>query len=226
MSEWMLIALGYASLETIAMVITAGFFSFIIGLPLAVLLFASQHPRLWPKPVLHHSLEIVVNTLRSFPFFILMIALMPLTRALIGTSIGTAATIVPLSIASIPFVARLMQNSFNELQDGLLEAAQAMGATPWQMITKVILPESWAGLIQAQVVTLITLVGYSAMAGAIGGGGLGSMAFNEGYQRFNLPILIITVILLIVFVQIIQMIGNYCSKRVGVMTGKKEGITL
>jgi len=202
-----------------------GLFAFVFGLPLAVILFATKHPRLWQKPMLHHSLEVVVNTLRSFPFFILMIALMPLTRILIGTSIGTNAAIVPLSIAAIPFVARLMENTFNELSDGLLEAAQAMGATPWHIIIKVILPESWAGIIQAQVVTLITLVSYSAMAGAVGGGGLGSMAFNEGYQRFNLPILIITVILLIVFVQIIQMIGNYCSRRFDVFTGTKEGGT-
>jgi len=213
MSEWMMMSLGHATLETLWMVCAAGFFALLFGLPLAIILYATKHPRLWARPILHHILEVIVNTLRSFPFFILMIALMPMTRLLVGTSIGTTAAIVPLSIAAIPFVARLMETHFNELADGLLEAAQAMGATPWQIITKVVLAESCAGIIQAQIVTLITLVSYSAMAGAVGGGGLGSMAFNEGYQRYNLPVLIVTVILLITLVQIIQMLGNYCAQR-------------
>jgi len=205
-------AVLYATSETLLMVFLAGGIAVLGGLPLAVILYATGGT-LWPKPWLHHTLGVVVNVVRSFPFFIFMIALMPLTRLVVGTSIGTLAASVPLSLAAIPFLARLLESSLADVPKGLIEAANSMGATRLQIVMKILLPEALPGMIRQVIVMLVTLVGYSAMAGAVGGGGLGSMAFNEGYQRFNFSVMLITVLILIVLVQIIQWLGDFLIKR-------------
>ena len=159
------------------------------------------------------GLSFIVNVVRAIPFIILLIALVPLTRLIMGTSIGTAAAIVPLSIGAIPFVARLVQTALSEVGSGLVEAGHAMGANPWQIIWKVLLPEARSSITQGITVTWVSLVGYSAMAGAVGGGGLGSLAINYGYQRFNFPLLLATVVVLILLVYGIQILGDSLAER-------------
>lgn len=202
-----------ALLETLYMVGAAGMASSLIGVPLGVLLYVTRTGQFLAAPWLNTSLGWVVNAGRSIPFIILMVAIIPFTRLLTGTSIGTTAAIVPLSIGAIPFVARLAEAAFNEVPQGLIEAAQAMGATPMQIITRVLVPEARAGLINAVTITLVTLVGYSAMAGAIGGGGLGDLGIRYGYQRFNGTIMLATVVVLIALVQLLQMAGDRLQKR-------------
>lgn len=202
--ELLLNALG----QTLYMVAIASLVSFVLGLPLGVLLHVTQKGRILQHRMLNMILGWIVNAGRSIPFIILMVAVIPFTRLLTGSSIGTSAAIVPLSIAAIPFVARLVEGALSEVSSGLIEAAQAMGATPMQIITKVLLPEARAGLINAMTITVVTLVGYSAMAGAIGGGGLGDLGIRYGYQRFDGAIMLSTVIVLIALVQLLQMLGD------------------
>lgn len=202
--ELLLNALG----QTLYMVAIASLVSFVLGLPLGVLLHVTQKERILQHRMLNMILGWIVNAGRSIPFIILMVAVIPFTRLLTGSSIGTSAAIVPLSIAAIPFVARLVEGALSEVSSGLIEAAQAMGATPMQIITKVLLPEARAGLINAMTITVVTLVGYSAMAGAIGGGGLGDLGIRYGYQRFDGAIMLSTVIVLIALVQLLQMLGD------------------
>lgn len=202
--ELLLNALG----QTLYMVAIASLVSFVLGLPLGVLLHVTQKGRILQHRMLNMTLGWIVNSGRSVPFIILMVAVIPFTRLLTGSSIGTNAAIVPLSIAAIPFVARLVEGALSEVSSGLVEAAQAMGATPMQIITKVLLPEARAGLINAMTITVVTLVGYSAMAGAIGGGGLGDLGIRYGYQRFDGAIMLSTVIVLIALVQLLQMLGD------------------
>lgn len=202
--ELLLNALG----QTLYMVAIASLVSFVLGLPLGVLLHVTQKERILQHRMLNMILGWIVNAGRSIPFIILMVAVIPFTRLLTGSSIGTSAAIVPLSIAAIPFVARLVEGALSEVSSGLVEAAQAMGATPMQIITKVLLPEARAGLINAMTITVVTLVGYSAMAGAIGGGGLGDLGIRYGYQRFDGAIMLSTVIVLIALVQLLQMLGD------------------
>ena len=202
--ELLLNALG----QTLYMVAIASLVSFVLGLPLGVLLHVTQKGRILQHRMLNMTLGWIVNAGRSIPFIILMVAVIPFTRLLTGSSIGTNAAIVPLSIAAIPFVARLVEGALSEVSSGLVEAAQAMGATPMQIITKVLLPEARAGLINAMTITVVTLVGYSAMAGAIGGGGLGDLGIRYGYQRFDGAIMLSTVIVLIALVQLLQMLGD------------------
>lgn len=202
--ELLLNALG----QTLYMIAIASLVSFVLGLPLGVLLHVTQKERILQHRMLNMILGWIVNAGRSIPFIILMVAVIPFTRLLTGSSIGTSAAIVPLSIAAIPFVARLVEGALSEVSSGLIEAAQAMGATPMQIITKVLLPEARAGLINAMTITVVTLVGYSAMAGAIGGGGLGDLGIRYGYQRFDGAIMLSTVIVLIALVQLLQMLGD------------------
>ena len=194
--------------ETIYMTGLSGLMSFVFGIPLGVLLYITKPGRFMANPVINTVLGIVVNATRSVPFIILMVAIIPLTRLLVGTSIGTTAAIVPLTLAAIPFVARIAEGAINEVPGGLIEAAQAMGATPMQIITRVLLPEARPGLINGMTITLVTLVGYSAMAGAIGGGGLGDLGIRYGYQRFDGVIMLATVVVLIVLVQLVQSVGD------------------
>ncbi|GAA4647848.1 ABC transporter permease [Kistimonas scapharcae] len=207
---WML---GEALWETVYMVAVAGALSFVFGIPLGVLLHVSRPGKIMESRLLNQLLGGVVNAGRSIPFIILMVAIVPFTRLLVGTSIGTSAAIVPLTIAAIPFVARIVEGALNEVPAGLVEAAQSMGASPMQIISRVLLPEALPGLIHGMTLTLVTLVGYSAMAGAIGGGGLGDLGIRYGYQRFDGVIMLATVVVLIVLVQLIQWAGESLQAR-------------
>lgn len=200
--------------QTLTMVFSSGFIGFVIGIPVGVLLHLSKKGGLLHHHLLNKVLGIVVNIGRSIPFIILLVAVIPFTRFVVGTTIGTAAAIVPLTIGAIPFIARLVEGALLEVPSGLVEAAQAMGAKPKQIITKVLLPEALPGIINAVTITLVTLVGYSAMAGTVGGGGLGDVGIRYGYQRFDGTVMMITVVILVIMVQIIQSLGDYLVKRV------------
>ncbi len=203
----------YATWETIYMVVASGFFAVLLGTPVGVLLWATQKHHLMAHPLFHKLLGIVANMLRSVPFVILMMAVIPVTHFIVGTSIGTTAAIVPLVLCAVPFVARVVENALAELGSGLIEAALAMGATNWQIISKVLLPEALPGIINGITLMLIALIGYSAMAGAVGGGGLGDVAIRYGYQRFEGGIMLVTVLLLVVMVQLVQMGGERLAKH-------------
>jgi len=202
-----------SSMQTLQMVFFSTLFSLVLGFPLGVLLCVTGKNGIHPKPVLNQVLSRVVNVLRSFPFIILMIVLFPLSRLIVGTTIGTTATIVPLSIAAAPFVARIIETSLNEVDPGVIQAARAMGSTNWQIICKVLIPESLPSLVSGITLTIINVIGYSAMAGAIGGGGLGDLAIRYGYQRNRTMYLVVSVILILIFVELIQFIGTAISNH-------------
>lgn len=195
--------------NTVYMVLVSTFFGVLIGLPLGVVLTIIDKGHIKENKTLYSILETLVNIGRSFPFAILMVALIPFTRWLVGTSLGTTAAIVPLSIAAAPFVARLVEMSLKKVDRHILEAATVMGSNTWQMITKILLPEALPSIVSDITLTMINLVGYSAMAGLVGGGGLGQVAIQYGYNRFNTFIMVSTVILLILLVQVIQWTGKY-----------------
>jgi len=211
MSQTLLYDLLIASGETLYMVIISTSLAVLLGLPLGTLLFSSAHIK--PHPALHRLTAGVINFSRSIPFIILLVALIPLTRLLVGTSIGTNAAIVPLTLGATPFFARLVDNIYQNLARGLIETGFSMGVTSWQMIRHILLPEGFPALIHAITVTAITLVNYSAMAGTVGGGGLGDLAIRYGYQRFNPGIMLATVIILVIIVQVLQMSGDKLAKR-------------
>lgn len=210
MHELLLLALG----ETLWMVFASALFGTILGVPLGIALHITKPGQISAHPAFNKVLGTIVNIGRSVPFIILLVAIIPLTRLIVGTSIGTNAAIVPLAIGAIPFLARLVEGALMEIPAGLIEAAQAMGATHRQIIRKVMLPEALPGILNAIVITLVALVNYSAMAGAIGGGGLGDVGIRYGYQRFDPAIMLITVAILVVLVQLIQSIGERLVKRV------------
>lgn len=201
-----------AVFETLYMVFVATIISVMIGAPIGIILIISEKNGIRENILLNQILSAIVNIGRSFPFSILMVAIIPLTRLITGTSLGTTASIVPLSVAAIPFVARVIESSLREVDKGIIEAAQSMGATNWQIVYKVLVPEALPGIVLGITLTIINLIGYSAMAGLIGGGGLGKIADQYGYKRYNTPIMIVTIILLIILVQIIQWIGNQMAK--------------
>ncbi len=207
------ILVGTSTIQTLLMVFFSTIFSLVLGFPIGVLLCITNKNGIMPKPVLNQILSRVVNVLRSFPFIILMIVLFPLSRIIVGTSIGTAATIVPLSIAAAPFVARIIESALNEVSPELIQAAKAMGSTNMQIITKVLIPEALPALVDGITLTIINLIGYSAMAGAVGGGGLGDLAIRYGYQRFRTGIMIAAVIVILVLVEVIQHIGTKISTK-------------
>lgn len=200
--------------DTIYMTVVATFFSYVFGTAMGVILVITRKGGITPRPALYGVLDVVVNLTRSFPFLILMIAVIPFTRFLVGTTIGNNATIVPLVLAAAPFVARLVESSLLEVDHGVVEAAQSMGANTWQIISRVLIPEAMPSLINGSAVAAITILGYSAMAGAVGGGGLGKLAIMYGYNRYQTDIMIITVVLLIIIVQIFQSLGNWATRRV------------
>ncbi|ATH78692.1 MULTISPECIES: methionine ABC transporter permease [Halomonadaceae] len=202
-----------ATLDTLYMVAVSGVIATLLGLPLGVLLYVTRPRQILAMPVLNQALGIITNVGRSIPFIILMVAIIPFTRMLVGTSIGINAASVPLTIAAIPFVARLIEGALNEISPGLIESAQSMGATPWQIITKVLIPEARGGIITGLTITVVTLVSYSAMAGAVGGGGLGDLGIRYGYNRFNPTIMLITVVILVVMVQGFQSLGDYLVRK-------------
>lgn len=197
--------------QTLEMVFFSTIFSVILGLPLGILLHVTDKEEkggIIPRPVLNEILSRIVNVLRSFPFLILMIVLMPLARLILGTTIGTRAAVVSLSIAAAPFVARVIETSLTEVDPGVIQAAKAMGSTNWQIIWKVMLPEALPSLVSGITLTIINLIGYSAMAGTIGGGGLGDLAIRYGYQRFRTDVMVAAVVVTVVLVELIQLVGN------------------
>ena len=200
--------------ETVYVTVIATLFAVIIGLPLGVLLVAGEKNGVLPLPKgLMHVLNVIINLLRSVPFLILMIMVFPLTRAIVGTSVGTVASIVPLVIAAFPFVARLVESSLREVNPNIIEAAQSMGASPMQIIVKVMIPESVPSLLSNFTIAITTILGYSAMSGIIGGGGLGKIAINYGYYRYKYLVMLMAVILLIALVQIFQSVGTKLATK-------------
>jgi D-methionine transport system permease protein len=195
--------------QTLVMLGLSTVFSLVLGFPLGIFLCMTDPVMgIKPKPVLYQVLTRIVNALRSFPFIILMIVLFPLSRIIVGTSIGTIATVVPLSIAAAPFVARVIESALKEVRPDLIEAARAMGSTNTQIVLKVLLPEALPALVNGITLTIINLIGYSAMAGAVGGGGLGDLAIRYGYQRFRTDVMIASVVVILVMVEVIQFIGT------------------
>ncbi len=201
------------TLESLYMTVLATVVSYLIGLPLGILLVVTDKAGIKPIKWLNATLGLVVNILRSIPFLILMVWITPLTRAIVNTSVGTNASIVPLVIAAAPFVARLVESSLKEIDKGVVEAAQSMGASKWQIIKKVLIPEAMPSLLIGSAIAVTTILSYSAMAGFVGGGGLGTIAVNYGYNRYNDEIMTIAVILLVIIVQILQEIGMFIAKK-------------
>lgn len=198
--------------ETLYMVSVALFLGAVIGIPLGVLLVITRKNGIWPNMVIHQILNPIVNILRSLPFIILLIAIVPFTKLIVGTSIGTTAAIVPLTVYVAPYIARLVENSLLEVDEGIIEAAKAMGASPLQIIRYFLIPEALGSLVLAITTAIIGLIGSTAMAGAVGGGGIGDLALVYGYQRFDTTVIIITVIVLIIIVQVIQTLGNVLAR--------------
>ncbi|GEO85436.1 methionine ABC transporter permease [Ciceribacter naphthalenivorans] len=205
--------LAKALWQTLQMVTVAGLIGTVIGLPIGVFLATSGKGELFAAPAVNRIVGLIVNAARSTPFIILVVAIIPFTRFITGTSIGTAAAIVPLTVATIPFVARLVEASIREVDKGLIEAARAMGATPLQIVTKVLLAEARPGIVLALTLTLVSLIGFSAMVGAVGGGGLGDLGIRYGYQRFMPDVMLAVVVVLIVLVQAVQSAGDHLARR-------------
>lgn len=199
--------------ETLYMVVVAIAIACLLGIPLGIILTITRKDHILPNAPVHNILGAIVNAIRSVPFIILMVAIIPFTRLVVGSSIGTTAAIVPLTITCVPFVARIIESSMLEIDPGVIEMAQSMGASPWQIIWKVMLPESLHSIFLGITLALISLIGASAMAGALGGGGLGDLAIRYGYQRFQTDVMVATVIVLIVLVQGVQSIGNTVSRK-------------
>jgi D-methionine transport system permease protein len=213
MSPAMLGLLLDALLETLAMVVASSALAGLLGVPLGIVLVATSPGHVLERPALNRVLGAIVNAARSTPFIILLVAIIPLTRLLVGTSLGTTAAIVPLTFAAIPFVARVAEAALREVDHGLIEAAQAMGASPLQIVVKVLVPEALPGLVAALTITVVNLIGYSAMAGAVGGGGLGDLGIRYGYQRFQPEVMAAVVAVLIVLVQAVQSLGDRLARR-------------
>lgn len=196
------------------MVTISTLFAVFIGTPLGIVLVITKRNHIMDHPMLNQLFSYIINMGRSFPFIILLISIIPFTRIVVGTSIGTTAAIVPLTVATIPFFARIIENALLEVDKGVIEASQAMGATNFQIIYKVLIPESMPAILLGITITIVNVIGYSAMAGAIGGGGLGDLAIRYGYHRFDKEVMIWTVFLLIIIVQFVQISGNYAAKKI------------
>ncbi|WP_178842252.1 methionine ABC transporter permease [uncultured Treponema sp.] len=205
---------GVSTFQTLQMVFFSTLFAVIIGFPLGILLFITGAAGIVPKPVFNMVLSRIIDILRSFPFVILMIVLLPFTRFVLGTAIGTTATIIPLSLAAAPFVARVIETALLEVDPGVITAARAMGSTNWQIITKVLVPEVLPSVVSGITLTIINLISYSAMAGTLGGGGLGDLAIRYGYQRFRTDIMLASVIVIILLVAAIQFAGTKLAERI------------
>ncbi|AXW85814.1 DL-methionine transporter permease subunit [Lonsdalea britannica] len=214
MSEAMMWLMARGVWETIVMTLVSGFFGFVLGLPVGVLLYITRPGQIIANPKLYRALSAIVNIFRSIPFIILLVWMIPFTRMIVGTSIGLQAAIVPLTVGAAPFIARMVENALLEIPGGLIEAARAMGATPMQIIKKILLPEALPGLINAATITLITLVGYSAMGGAVGAGGLGQIGYQYGYVGYNSTVMNTVLVLLVVLVFIIQFCGDRAVQAV------------
>ena len=205
---------GFATWETLYSLVLEVVFAYIIGLPLGVILVTGEKDGIRPlNPLFMRSLNVIINLLRSFPFLILMIIALPLSKIIVGTKVGTPATIAPMVVCAFPFIARMVESSLRELDQGVIEAAQSMGASAWQIITKVMLPESLPSLISGGTIIVGTILGYGAMAGIIGGGGLGKIAIQYGYYNFKYLVMWAAVICLILLVQIVQSVGSKLATR-------------
>ena len=203
-----------ATWDTLYVTILATLFAIIIGLPLGMLLVAGDKNGVLPLPgPVMKTLNVVINVLRSVPFVILIVLVIPLTRIIVGTSVGTMASVVPLVVAAFPFVARLVESSLREVNPNIIETAQSMGATPMQILLKVMLPESVPSLITNFTLAITTIMGYTAMSGVVGGGGLGAIAYNKGYQRYNYAITVASVVVLVVLVQVMQSFGTWLARK-------------
>ena len=213
MSPEILQLIASSTLDTLIMVGLSGLLGTLFGLPLGVFLATSRANELFPSPAANRILGLIVNATRSTPFIILVVAIVPLTRLIVGTSIGTRAAVVPLTIAAIPFIGRVVEAAIREVDQGLVEAARAFGASPLQIVRKVLLPEALPALTLALTLTLVSLLGYSAMVGAVGGGGLGDLGIRYGYQRFMPEVMAAVVIVLIVLVQGVQSLGETIARR-------------
>lgn len=200
--------------ETLLMVAISGVVGALLGVPLGVLLHLTNRGGVLSHPLFNRTIGVAVNAVRSIPFIILLVVVIPFTRFIVGSSIGTTAAIVPLTIAAIPFIARLVESALREVDKGLVEAAQSMGATTGQIVWKVLLPEAMPGIVAGLTITFVSLVGYSAMAGAIGGGGLGDLGIRYGYQRYITEVMVAVVVILIVFVQAVQSFGDWLVRRI------------
>lgn len=198
-----------STLETLYMVFFSTVFALLLGFPFGILLVITKENGLWEHPKFHQVLETSINILRSFPFIILMIVLFPLSRVITGTTIGSTAAIVPLAIGTAPFVARMIEGALLEVDSGLIEASESMGASNWTIIRKLMIPEATSSLINGITITIISLIGYSSMAGAIGAGGLGDLAIRYGYQRFQIDLMCYAIVILLIIVQATQWIGNW-----------------
>lgn len=205
---------GVSTFQTLQMVFFSTLFAVVIGFPLGILLFITGAAGIVPKPLFNMVLSRIIDILRSFPFVILMIVLLPFTRLVLGTAIGTTATIIPLSLAAAPFVARVIETALLEVDPGVITAARAMGSTNWQIITKVLVPEVLPSVVSGITLTIINLISYSAMAGTLGGGGLGDLAIRYGYQRFRTDIMLASVIVIILLVAAIQFAGTKLAERI------------
>ena len=214
MSQQIINLLLQGFLETVQMTVISTVVAVLLGVPLGVILVITSRGHIMQNEAVNKVLGAIVNATRSIPFIILMVAIIPFTRLVAGTSIGTTAACVPLTLVAIPFLARLVETAIKEVNGGVIEAAQSMGATPLQIIWKVLLPEALPTLIDNITVLIVNLISYSAMAGAIGGGGLGDIAIRYGYQRFQGDVMLATIIILIVLVQVIQSLGDYLSRKV------------
>ncbi len=201
------------TLETIYMTLVSALIAYILGLPLGVLLSVTDKNGIKPMKAVNAVLGFVINFLRSVPFIILLVAIIPFTRFLVGTSLGSTATIVPLVVSAAPFIARMVESSIKEVDGGVIEAAQSMGASPFEIVMKVLLPEAKPSLIVGSAIAVTTILGYSAMAGFVGGGGLGTIGINYGYYRYQNDIMLVTVVLLVIIVQLLQEIGMFVAKR-------------
>ncbi len=200
-------------LETLYMTVVSTVLAYALGLPLGIILVTSDAEGIKPKVWLNRALGVIINLLRSIPFLILLILIIPVTRAIVGKAIGTTATIVPLVVASAPFIARMVESSLKEVDKGVIEAAQSMGASSWQIIAKVLLPEAKPSLLVGAAISITTILSYSAMAGIVGGGGLGDIAIRYGYNRYETDIMLITVAVLVVIVQVFQEVGMLIARR-------------
>ena len=206
--------LGEATVQTLLMVALSTIFSVILGVPLGILLCTSDPSGgLKPCKLLNQILSVIINILRAIPFVILVILLFPFTRVIVGTAIGTNASIVPLTIAAAPFVARVIESSLKEVDVGVIQAARAMGSTNKQIIFKVLIPEALPSIVNGITLTIINLIGYSAMAGTVGGGGLGDVAIRYGYQRYRVEYMISSVVIILILVEVIQLLGTYISNK-------------
>lgn len=214
MSEAMVSLLGKGILETLYMTVVSTAIAYLLGIPLGILVYVTDAKSICSNRCINFIVGVFINMIRSIPFLILLVAMLPITRAIVGTTIGSTATIVPLVAAATPFVARMVESSLKEVNPGVIEAAKAMGSSPFQIICRVLLPEAKPSLLVGCTIAIATILGYSAMAGFVGGGGLGAIAINYGYYRYKTNVMLITVALLILIVQLFQEVGMRIATRI------------